>query len=169
MIERMMAERSGRPLVIIDVAVPRDVSPDVGNVPGVSLFDIDRLNHGVEKAIECREGEIPKVEKIIDEEYLAFKEYFGTLKVVPVIAGMRQQADAIRQQELEKALRQLDGIDPKQQEQIKALTHAIVQKILHEPTIRLRQEANGPNGEKFAVAVSELFGLNGKNGNHHHE
>ncbi len=168
LIERIMAERPNRPLVIIDIAVPRDVASDVEDIPGVSLFDIDRLNQGVEKALESREGEIPKVETIIDEEYLAFKEYFGTLKVVPVITGMRQQADAIRQQELDKALRQLDGIDPKQQERIKALTHAIVQKILHEPTIRLRQEANGPNGEKYAVAVSELFGLNGRNGNHDH-
>lgn len=166
MVEQVMSERQGQPLVIIDIAVPRDVASDVGNIAGVSLFDIDQLNRGVEKSLESREGEIPKVEKIIDEEYLAFKEYFGTLKIVPVIAGMRQQADAIRQQELEKTLRHLEGIDSKQQEQIKALTHAIVQKILHEPTIRLRQEANGPNGEKYAVAVSELFGLNGKNGTH---
>jgi glutamyl-tRNA reductase len=166
LIEGIMANRPNRPLVIIDIAVPRDVASDVKDIAGVSLFDIDRLNQGVVKAVESRESEIPKVEKIIDEEYLTFKEYFGSLKVLPVIAGIRQQANAIRQQELEKALRQLDGIDPKQQERIKALTHAIVQKILHEPTIRLRQEANGPNGEKYAVAVSELFGLNGKNGDH---
>jgi len=166
LIEGIMANRPNRPLVIIDIAVPRDVASDVKDIAGVSLFDIDRLNQGVVKAVESRESEIPKVEKIIDEEYLTFKEYFGSLKVLPVIAGIRQQANAIRQQEREKALRQLDGIDPKQQERIKALTHAIVQKILHEPTIRLRQEANGPNGEKYAVAVSELFGLNGKNGDH---
>lgn len=164
MIEKIMAGRKDRPLVIIDIAVPRDVATDVGDVEGVSLFDIDGLSRGVEKALESRESEIPKVEQIIDEEYLAVKEYFGTLRVVPVIVGMRQQADSIRQQELEKALKQLDGIDPKQQERIKALTHSIVQKILHEPTIRLRQEANGPNAEKYAIAVSDLFGLSEKNG-----
>ena len=164
MIGKIMADRKNRPMVIIDIAVPRDVAPDVGDVDGVNLFDIDGLSRGVEKAIESRESEIPKVEQIIEEEYLAFKEYFGTLKVVPVIVGMRQQADSIRQQELEKALKQLDGIDPKQQERIKALTHSIVQKILHEPTIRLRQEANGPNAEKYAIAVSDLFGLSEKNG-----
>ena len=168
MVEQVMSGRPNRPLVIIDIAVPRDVSPDVGNIEGVNLFDIDKLNHGVGKALVSREEEIPKVEKIIDQEYLAFREYFSALKIAPLITCMRQQADAIRQQELEKALRQLDGIDPKQQERIKALTHAIVQKILHEPTARLRQEANGPNGEKYAVAVSELFGLNSTNGNHKH-
>lgn len=164
LMERIMAGRSGRPMVIIDIAVPRDVASDVDDVPGVSLFDIDGLNEDVGKAIESREGEIPKVEQIIEEEYQIFKAFFGTLKVVPVIAGMRQQADAIRRQELDKTLRQLEGIDPKQQERIAALTHSIVQKILHEPTIRLREEANGPNGEKYAIAVSELFGLNGKAG-----
>lgn len=170
LIEQIMADRPDQPLVIIDIAVPRDVAPDVGNLAGVSLFDIDGLKNGVEKALKGRQSEIPRVEQIIEEEYLAFKEYFGSLRVVPVITGIRQQADAIRQQELEKAFRQLEGIDPKQQERIRALTHAIVQKILHEPTIRLRQEANGPNAEKYAIAVSELFGLTGKNGrNIHHE
>jgi glutamyl-tRNA reductase len=165
MIEEIMARRNDRPLVIIDIAVPRDVASDVSEVSGVSLFDIDRLNHGAEKALESRAGEIPKVEKIIDEEYLVIKDFFGSLKVVPVIVGMRQQAHAIRQQELEKTLRRLEGIDPMHQERIAALTHSIVQKILHEPTIRLRQEASGPNGEKYAAAVSELFGLNAENGN----
>ena len=170
LIEQIMADRPNQPLVIIDIAVPRDVAPEVGNLAGVSLFDIDGLKNGVEKALKGRQSEIPRVEQIIEEEYLAFKEYFGSLRVVPVITGIRQQADAIRQQELEKAFRQLEGIDPKQQERIRALTHAIVQKILHEPTIRLRQEANGPNAEKYAIAVSELFGLTGKNGrNNHHE
>jgi len=167
MVEMIMANRMDRPLVIIDIAVPRDVATDVGDVPGVSLFDIDGLSRGVEKAIESREGEIPKVENIIDEEYLVVKEYFGTLKVVPVIVGMRQQADSIRQQELDKALKQLGEIDPIQQERINALTRSIVQKILHEPTIRLRQEANGPNAEKYAIAVSDLFGLSEKNGKDH--
>ena len=165
MIEQVMAVRRNRPLGIIGIAVPRDVAPEVGAIAGVSLLDIDSLNHHVEQALESRVGEIPKVEKIIDEEYQAFKAYFETLRVVPVIAGMRLQADAIRRKELEKALRQLDGIDPRQEERIKAMTHAIVQKILHEPTIRLRQEANGPNGEIYAEAVSTLFGLNGTCGN----
>ena len=161
MIEQVMAERKERPMVIIDIAVPRDVSPDVSLVENVRLYDIDDLNRGVEKAIENRENEIPKVERIIDDEYQAFKEYFATLDVVPVIVEMRQYADSIRQNELEKTLRKLEGLHPKDKEQIKALTHSIVQKILHGPTICLREEANGPNGKKYANAASKLFGLNG--------
>ncbi|MCK4488862.1 MAG: hypothetical protein KAU23_01315, partial [Anaerolineales bacterium] len=85
---------------------------------------------------------------------------FATLDVVPVIVEMRQYADSIRQNELEKTLRKLEGLHPKDKEQIKALTHSIVQKILHGPTICLREEANGPNGKKYANAASKLFGLN---------
>jgi len=161
MIEQVMAERKEHPMVIIDIAVPRDVSPDVSLVENIRLYDIDDLNRGVERAIENRENEIPKVERIIDDEYQAFKEYFATLDVVPVIVEMRQYADSIRQNELEKTLRKLEGLHPKDKEKIKALTHSIVQKILHGPTICLREEANGPNGEKYANAASKLFGLNG--------
>lgn len=163
MIEKIMAARKERPMVIIDIAVPRDVASDVNMVENVSLYDIDDLNFGVEKAIENRENEIPKVEKIIDEEYQQYKEYFATLNVVPVIVEMRQQANSIRQKELEKTLRKLEGLNPEDKEQIKALTHSIVQKILHGPTIFLREEANGPNGKKYARAASEIFGLNGLN------
>jgi len=74
---------------------------------------------------------------------------------------MRQYADSIRQKELEKTLRKLEGLHPEDKEQIKALTHSIVQKIMHGPTVFLREEANGPNGEKYANAASEIFGLNG--------
>jgi glutamyl-tRNA reductase len=159
MIEQVMAGRPDRPMVIIDIAVPRDVASDVGEIEHVSLYDIDGLNRGVEKSIQTREGEIPQVEQIIDQEYRIFKDFYASLKVVPVIVGMRRQADEIRRSELEKTLRKLDRLDPHDQEQIAALTHSIVQKILHEPTIRLREEANGPNGEKYAGAVRALFGL----------
>jgi len=161
MIEKAMESRQDRPMVIIDIAVPRDVASNVNEVENVNLYDIDDLNCGVKQAIGNREGEIPKVEKIIDEEYQAFKEYFGTLNIVPVIVEMRQHADAIRQKELEKTLRKLESLNPEDREQIRTLTRSIVQKILHEPTVFLREEANGPNGEKYASAASKLFGLNG--------
>ncbi len=161
MVEHIMTGRPERPLVIIDIAVPRDVAADVAEVAGVSLFDIDSLNQGVEEALESRVNEIPKVERILDEEYLAFKKFYGTLKVVPIIISMRQQAETIRKQELEKTMRQMDDMDPKHQKRIAALTNSIVKRILHEPTIRLREEANGPDAEKYTSAVNELFGLNG--------
>ncbi len=161
MIGKAMESRQDRPMVIIDIAVPRDVASNVNVVENVNLYDIDDLNCGVEEAIGNREGEIPKVEKIIDDEYQAFKEYFGTLNIVPIIVEMRQHADAIRQKELDKTLRKLESLNPEDREQIKALTHSIVQKILHGPTVFLREEANGPNGEKYASAASKLFGLNG--------
>ncbi len=165
MIEKLMAKRSDRPMVIIDIAVPRDVASDVAEVENVKLYDIDTLNHDIEKAIEGREREIPKVEQIIDYEYQEFKDFFHSLRYIPVIAGMRQHADGIRQRELDKTLKKMHYLNPKDQERIKALTHSIVQKILHEPTVKLREEAKGSNGERYAFAVSELFGLNNKNSN----
>ena len=164
MIEKVMSTRKERPMVIIDIAVPRDVASDVAEIENVKLYDIDTLNQNIEVAIESREREIPKVERIIDYEYQEYKNFYSSLRYIPVIAGMRQHADNIAQKELEKTLKKMHNLDPKNQEQIKALTHSIVQKILHEPTIKLREEAKGPNGEKYAFAVSELFGLNNNNG-----
>lgn len=164
MIKQVMAAREDRPLVIIDIAVPRDVSPEVGEINNVALFDIDDLQAGVGTVVHSRRNEIPRVEQIIAEEYQGFKGYYSTLNIVPVIVEMREQADQIRLKELDKTLRKLVHLNDKEQEMIKAMTHAIVQKILHEPTVCLREEANGPNGEKYAKAASVLFGLNGSGG-----
>jgi len=166
MIEKVMTSRSDRQMIIIDIAVPRDVASDVAEIPNVRLFNIDTLNRNVEKALEGREREVPKVEKIIDYEYHEFKGFFKSLRFIPIIADMRQHVDDIAQKELEKTLRKMPDLDPNHEEQIKALTHSIVQKILHEPTVRLREEAKGPDGDRYAFAVSELFGLNNNsNGN----
>ena len=159
MIAQIMKNRPDRPMVIIDIAVPRDVDPEVDTVPNAQVYDIDRLYQEVEQSLEKRSNEIPKVEKILEEEYLHFKDFWGTLKVVPTIVDMRQMADNIRIQELEKTLNRLPDLGEFEQEKIVAMTRSIVQKILHAPTVGLRQKANEPDGEKYASAVRVLFGL----------
>lgn len=159
MILQVMAKRPERPIVVIDIAVPRDVVPEVGEIPGVRLFDIDNLNQGVEESLAGRVGEVPLVEQIIEEEYGEFNSYYATLKVVPVIAEMRKQADSIREQELEKTLKHLNSLGENEQAKIAAMTRSIVQKILHVPTTRLKEAAVGPEGEKYAKAAKALFGL----------
>jgi len=159
MVSKIMEERSHRPMVIMDIAVPRDVDSDVSQIPGVYLFDMDALSEQLENALALRAAEIPRVEKILAEERACFMEYLATLDLVPLIVEMRQRADAIRQAELEKSIRRLPDLPPDIQQHIDVLTKAIVNKILHSPTIRLRQEANGPNAVDYADVARGLFGL----------
>lgn len=159
MIEKAMEARSDRPLILMDIAVPRDVDPDVENLPNVYLYDMDSLAEKLEYSISQREAEIPHVKEILAEELSCFMDYMATLDVIPIIIGMRAQADAIRLAELEKTFRRIPDLHPETQARIDALTKSIVNKILHSPTTRLRQEANGPNAVDFADIARGLFGL----------
>jgi glutamyl-tRNA reductase len=160
MVEKAMENRPDRPMVFMDIAVPRDVDQGVANVPGVRLFDVDILSNHLEVALSKREAEVPKVEAVLMEEQAEFMEYIASLEVVPIIIEMRQQADAIRQAELQKTIRRIPGLSPDDQQRIEELTKSIVKKILHSPTVRLQDAANGPNAADYANVVRGLFGLN---------
>ena len=162
-----MQSRQGRPLVIIDIAVPRDVDVEVGEIFGVSLFDIDMLHQHLENSLARREKEVPLVEKILEEEQDAFMSYLHTLDVVPLIAEMRQQAEAIRQAELEKTLRHLPDLTPSERKRLEALTQALVKKILHQPITCLRSEAGTPMAADYAATARSLFGLEARYNNRH--
>ena len=152
-------QRPGRPIVIMDIAVPRDVDPEISKIPGVSLFDIDTLTTGLEESLVKRQAEVPKVEAILEHEKEAFLKFLSTLDIVPIIVKMRKQANAIRQSEVEKTMRRIPELSPEMQNQIEALTKSIVKKILHSPTIRLREEAYGPKASDYAEITRNLFGL----------
>ncbi len=156
---RRQDRRQGRPLVIMDIAVPRDVDERVEDIPGVCLYDIDTLAQGLETSQARRKAEIPHIEAILAEEHHGFVNYLHTLDVVPIIVQMRQQADSIRQVELEKTMRRMADITPEMQAYMDTLTKAIVKKILHNPTIRLRAEANGPKASDYAEVARSLFGI----------
>ncbi|MDH5606022.1 MAG: glutamyl-tRNA reductase [Anaerolineae bacterium] len=160
MISRVMAQRNtAKPLIIIDIAVPRDVHPEVGDISNVHLYDIDILNHNVESSLEFREREIPKAEEIIIHEINIFLEYLAAEKVIPVIIKLRNQADQIRRAELEKALKRMPDLRPQEQEQLVQLTQSIVNKMLHMPTKRLREESSSPNIATYSKITQALFGL----------
>jgi glutamyl-tRNA reductase len=152
-------DRQSRPLVIIDIAVPRDVDVEVGEIPGVRLYDIDRLHQYLENSLARRAHEVPFVESILEEEQAAFMNYMRTLDVIPLIAEMRQQAEAIRQAELEKTLRRMSDLTPEERQRLEALTQALVKKILHTPITRLRSESGTPLAASYAAAARNLFGL----------
>ena len=159
MVEKAMLQRPDRPLVLMDIAVPRDVDPEVGNLPGVHLYNMDTLAAKLDYSIAQREAEVPHVKEILEQELADFMDYIATLDVVPIIIKMRQQADAIRQTELEKTIRSIPDLHPDTQQRIDALTKSIVNKILHSPTARLREEANGPKAVDYADIARGLFGL----------
>ncbi len=158
-VEIALAERPDRPLVLMDIALPRDIEPGVENLPSVQRFDLDSLAADLETSLALREAEIPAVEAILQEEAAAFADYLVTLDVVPIIVAMRRQADAIRAAELEKALRRLPGLAPEDLEQLEILTRSIVQKILHQPTIQLRSVAGRSDAADYTGAARRLFGL----------
>jgi glutamyl-tRNA reductase len=154
-----MAVRPARPLVIIDIAVPRDVEEAAKDIPGVRLYDIDRLHEFLENSLARRAGETPQVEAIIAEECQVFMKYLQSLDVLPLIAEMSQQAERIRQAELEKTLRRMPDLSEEERLRLEALTQALVKKLLHQPITQLRAEAGRPSAAECAAATRKLFGL----------
>jgi glutamyl-tRNA reductase len=158
-IEAAMAARGGRPLFLIDIAVPRDVDPTVRQLSGVHLYDIDDLQGLVEGNLRERRLEVPEVEAIVEEELSAFMDWFRTLDVVPTIAELRHRAEAIRRAELERTLRRLGDVSERERHLITAFSQTLVNKLLHHPTVRLKAEAQNGNGPLYARVVRDLFAL----------
>ena len=154
-----IAERPERPLVVVDLAVPADVAREAAGLEGVSLFDVDDLRAGLDDALAERLREVPNVENIVEEEVDAFGRRFRELDVEPLVAALRLRAEAIRKQEVERALSRLDEVDPETAEQLDRLSRSLVTKLLHEPTARLRERAGQGDADEVAAAVRELFGL----------
>lgn len=159
MISQAMDARPHRPLFLIDIAVPRDIDPDAADIPHVKLFDIDNLNDKLEHSLSERMAEVPQVKSILDEELIQFAEYMKSLEMIPIIADIRQQAESIRQEMLEKTLRRLPDLTEAERARIEAMTQALVKQILHAPTQRLRAEASCPHAPEYAAVARTLFGL----------
>jgi glutamyl-tRNA reductase len=154
-----MAGREERPLVIVDLAVPADVERSAAEVPGVRLFDVDDLRAGLDDALASRLREVPKVEAVVADEVEAFGRRYRELEVEPLVAALRRRAESIREHELERTLRDLGDVDSDTADRIEHLSRALVKKLLHEPTVRLRARAGEGDADEVAAAVRELFGL----------
>ncbi|MFQ5641461.1 MAG: glutamyl-tRNA reductase [bacterium] len=156
----VLPRRSDRPLLIIDIAVPRDVDPEIGALPNVRLYNIDQLKKRVEKNLEIRCSEINRVSDIVDEEAAVFWAWYKSLKAKPVISNLRQKTEIIREQELQRALRRFEGtLSDKDAQVVQDLTRRIVNKILHHPLTCLKEKAAEGNGEFYTAAVQNLFNL----------
>ncbi|HZQ85116.1 MAG TPA: glutamyl-tRNA reductase [Acidimicrobiales bacterium] len=148
-----------RDLLIVDIAVPRDVDPAVRRLEGVTLLDMDDLRTFAEAGIAGRRGEITKVEAIIAEEVQRFVDESTAREAAPLVAALRDRAEQVRQAELARLGARLEGLDDRQRQAVEALTRGIVNKLLHEPTVRLKDAAGSPRGESLAAALRALFDL----------
>jgi len=158
-VERAMKERRGRPIFFIDIAVPRDVDPAVIELEGCYLYDIDDLERVVAESVAGRREEAVRAEAIVSEEADAFRAWQLSLDVVPAISSLRARAESIRREELERAEGRLASLSPSQRRAVEALTSQIVAKLLHQPTVRMKEAAAGAEGVLYADAVRHLFGL----------
>jgi glutamyl-tRNA reductase len=156
-----LASRAERPVVFIDIAVPRDVDPQVRDLPGVHCYDIDDLEAHLNGGLAERRQEVPRVEAIVSEEAEAFLNWSKSLEITPLIADLRAKADGIRRAEVEKTLRRLPHLGDAERQHIETLTEALVNKLLHDPTVRLKAEARQGNAATYAAALRELFALHG--------
>jgi glutamyl-tRNA reductase len=154
-----MAGRPDRALVIIDTALPRDVEPSVGQVQNVTLRDIDDLRLLAEAAMDSRRLEVPRVNSLLDEELERFRESVRSRTAAPLVAALRQHAERVRSAELDRVAARLERLDPEGRELIELVTRRIVAKLVHEPTVQVKEAAGSPRGERLAEALRALYGL----------
>jgi glutamyl-tRNA reductase len=148
----------GRPLLLIDVAIPRDVDPRLGEEPEVFLYNVDDLQKIVDEHVRIRAGAIPAAEAIIREHADAFRQWYSSLEVIPVIRSMRDQAEAVREQELERLLRGMDHLSLEDRARLEAFSRRLLNKVLHEPTTRLRKGVAEGAGTELVEAARFLYG-----------
>lgn len=154
-LESAMAERQGRPLVVLDMSVPRSVDPRAGELEGVRLFNIDDLSTITEETLDSRREAAIKVEAIVEEELARFSEWWDGLEAVELVKSLRERAETVRQRELEKAMRRLGNLDPDQAEVVEALTRALTSRLMHDPTTALKNRLS----KTQLQAIRDLFQL----------
>jgi glutamyl-tRNA reductase len=158
-----MSLRPDRALCVIDIAVPRDVDPEVANIPGVRLVDIDELGATIDVTLERRRAAIPMVEEIIEVHLARFEAWNQLRATMPTIASLTQKAEAIRAAEVERLFARCPEIGPRERMLIAGMSMSVVSKLLHTPIAKIRQTAVSDRDEAFAqaCAIAELFELRG--------
>jgi len=158
-IETAMASRPSRPLLVVDVAVPRDVDPGVADIPGVTVLDIDDLRQVAHEAQRARANEIEAVQHIVVEELERHRLERAGREVAPLVRALRDRGDQVRMAELDRHRARLGRLDPETRALVDAIADGLINKLLHEPTVRLKESASTTRGEFLADALAELFDL----------
>jgi glutamyl-tRNA reductase len=160
LMQRVIKHRNARSLLLIDIALPRDVGPEVGLLDGVHLYNIDDLQSEVDKGIHLRLQEVAHVQAIIAMEVEGFERWLASLSVVGTISDLRHHVDQLREQELTRTLRQLSPmLSEREIAAVQELANRLTNKLLHVPTLRLKDAAAAGQGHVYAEATRYLFGL----------
>jgi glutamyl-tRNA reductase len=158
-VEMVMACRDGRPLLVVDIALPRDIDPGVGEINDVTLLDLDDLKDFAQRSAEKRRREIGRVREILAAEIERYREERSAREVAPLVSALREMGEGVRQAEIERFQAKLAQLDPDSRDLVEAITHGIVNKLLHEPTVRVKDAAGTPRGDYYADALATLFDL----------
>jgi len=158
LVEATLAARGNRSLVLLDMAVPRDIEPEVGDLPGAHLYDIDDLGEVIRQNLQRRQAEGDKVSAIIEEELRAFFTWWGSLQAVPAIKALQDKAENVRQSELAKMDGRLGALSETEMAVVDYLTKSIANKILHKPIVGLKSKAASGDHASLEIA-KELLGL----------
>jgi glutamyl-tRNA reductase len=158
-LEHVAAPRMGRPLVLIDLAVPRDIEPAVRDCPGIALHDMDDLQRAVARNMSVREAEAEQARVLLREELRRFLQWLETLDVVPTISALRRHGEGIVDQVLHENESRWQSLSPADRERVEVLARAVVGRLLHEPTVRLKGSVGEEASYRYVHALRELFGL----------
>ncbi len=158
-LELVLAGRTDQPLVVIDIAVPRDIDPSVRDLAGVTLYDMDDLEQEVARNISVREAEAERARALVDADVERFEGWLASLEVLPTIRGLRERADAIVEQVLAENAPRWESLSDADRERVAAMSRALVARLFHEPTMRLRDGAEDESSYMHVAVLRELFGL----------
>ncbi|MFN8050182.1 MAG: glutamyl-tRNA reductase [Acidimicrobiales bacterium] len=159
MVTAAMATRPERPLLLVDIAMPRDVAPETASVPGVTLLDMDGLRQFAERGLSKRRREIPAVQEIVEQEVERYLGASSAREVTPLIVELRRRGDSVVADELQRHASKLAGLDDAQRQAVEGVLRGVVAKLLHEPTVVLKDTAGSPRGERLVGSLRELFDL----------
>ena len=157
---KVMKERKHRPVFIIDISVPRNIDPEINKLDNVYLYDVDDLQEVVDTNIHGRKVEAEKAETIIDEEVGKFLRWMSSLQSVPTIVALRQKAEEIRAEELEKLKSRLPGLDEEKLKAVEYMATAIINKLIHPPTVALKEDTE--DRDELIAMIKKLYGVNGE-------
>jgi glutamyl-tRNA reductase len=152
-------QRGGRPLLIIDIAVPRDIEASVREVPGVTLYDMDDLQREVARNMGTREAEAVRARQLVEQEVDRFNAWLASLDVVPTIAALRALGDGVVEQVLRENESRWESLSDADRTRLELMARAVVNRLLHEPTLRLKGAVDGDRSYVYVQALRELFGL----------
>jgi glutamyl-tRNA reductase len=158
-LELVMETREGRPLLLIDIAVPRDIDPTVRELPGITLFDMDDLQREVARSLSAREAEAVHVRTIIEQQVESFGDWLASLDVVPTIAALRERGEEIVERVLRENEQRWESLSEADRARVELLARTVVSRLLHEPTLRMKGSAERGGSYVQLQALRELFGL----------